>query len=85
MTDNDPISWRAIVYGTPIIAADGKQLGTVREVLGSDSEDIFHGIRVAVAGHPDTVLDSSDISAMTTAAVTTQLSAADFAALPAYD
>jgi hypothetical protein len=85
MTDNDPISWRALVYGTPVLSSDGVQRGTLREVLGSDSEDLFHGIRVAVAGFPDVVVNSAAIKSLTPSAVTTDLSQADFEALPEYD
>ena len=85
MSDNDPISWRVVVYGTAVVAADGTKVGTVREVLGSDEEDIFHGIRVVADGHKDVMIPSSDIGGMTSSAVTTSLSSAEFAALPAYD
>ena len=74
MTDNDPISWRAIVYGTPVMASDGTKLGTVKEVLGSDEEDIFHGIRVATDGHHDVMLPASNTSELTAVAVTADLS-----------
>jgi uncharacterized protein YrrD len=84
MTDNDQIAWRAIVYGTAVVAADGTKVGTVHEVLGSDEEDIFHGIRVARSGHPDVMIPASDISSLTSSAVTTELSAADVDGLPAY-
>ena len=43
---SDPIGWRGIVYGTRVTTADGVEAGTVREVLGSDGEDIFHGLRL---------------------------------------
>ncbi len=85
MTDNDPISWRAIVYGTPVLANDGTKLGTVKEVLGSSDEDIFHGVRVAADGHKDTMLLAEDIGGLTTGAVAVDLSPADFHTLPAYD
>ena len=49
MADTDPIGWRAVVYGTPVTTVDGVRVGTIREVLGSDSEDIFHGLRVGLA------------------------------------
>ena len=42
MPEAQPISWRSIVYGTPVTAADGIRVGDVHEVLGSDAEDIFH-------------------------------------------
>ncbi len=86
MSDTDPIGWRAIVYGTPILAADGTKAGTVREVLGSDGEDIFHGIRVALAhGNRDVMVRADDVTTITTASIGTDLSAADIAALPTYD
>ncbi len=84
MTDNDPISWRTIVYGTAVVGADGSKVGIVKEVLGSDAEDIFHGVRVALDSH-DVAILASDISSLTASAVTTVLSAAEIHALPAYD
>jgi hypothetical protein len=84
MSDNDPISWRAIVYGTPVIGSDGAKAGTVREVLGSDEEDIFHGVRVGLDGHPDVMLSATNISGLTAAAITAEISAAEIHALPPY-
>ncbi len=85
MTDDDPISWRAIVYGTPVVADDGTQVGTIDEVLGSDGEDIFHGVRVAIKGRHDAMVLAENISELTVAAVTTNLSAAELKSLPDYD
>jgi len=85
MATNDPVSWRTIVYGTPVLAADGTQVGTVREVLGSDAQDIFHGLRVQIAGRADALLLAEDVSALTRAAVTTDEPAAALRALPDFD
>ena len=85
MTDTTQVSWRGIVYGTPVVAADGTKIGTVHEVLGSDQEDIFHGIRLKRQGHPDVMIAASDIGTMSTTSIDTQLSPADVDALPAYD
>ena len=41
---DDPISWRAIGKDAPVYAVDGSLVGHVDELLGSDSEDVFHGI-----------------------------------------
>ncbi len=49
MTESQPISWRSIVYDTPVVTADDVRAGVVHEVLGSDAEDVFHGLRVALA------------------------------------
>jgi len=84
MSDNDQISWRSVVYGTPVVAG-GTRVGTVHEVLGSDEEDIFHGIRVAIPNHHDVMLDAEDVAGLTASAVNTSLSRTDVEALPPYD
>ena len=62
-TDSEPIAWRAIVYGAPVLASDGKPVGSVHEVLGSDSEDVFHGLRVAPAdGRHDVMVAANDVT-----------------------
>jgi hypothetical protein len=85
MTDADSIGWRGVVYGTAVFGADGKQVGTVREIVGSDQEDIFHGVRVAIDGQHDVMMASDDVANLTRAAVTSTLSSADIRLLPAYD
>ena len=86
MPDDQPISWRSIVYGTPVTAADGVRIGAVREVLGSDAEDIFHGLRVAVDGRrQDVMVDADDITSLSLGEVRTVLSPSEVDGLPAYD
>ena len=86
MSDTDPIGWRGIVYGTPVTASDGARVGTIREVLGSDAEDIFHGLRVGLAdGHRDVMVPGDAVTSMSTALVGLGLSREDVEALPTYD
>jgi uncharacterized protein YrrD len=86
MPDSQPIAWRSVVYGTPVVSSDGEKVGEVREVLGSDADDIFHGLRVALqAGHREVMLSSDDITSLTTTEVSSGLSRTDLEALPAYD
>jgi rRNA processing protein Gar1 len=84
MADEDQVSWRGVTYGTPVLASDGTRVGTVHEVLGSDSEDIFHGIRLKMDGHDDVVIPAENISGLTTSAVTSDLSLSEIQGLPAY-
>jgi hypothetical protein len=82
----DPIAWRAITYESPVVASDGQVAGKVREVLGSDAEDIFHGIRLRLAaGHRDVMLDSDNVMSISKQQLTSDLSMAELAALPDYD
>jgi len=84
--ETNSIAWRAVVYETPVTTADGVRVGTVREMLGSDSEDIFHGIRVRLTtGHRDVMIRSDDVSTLTAEEVRTNLSRSAIGALPTYD
>lgn len=86
MAGVEPIAWRAIVYGTPVVAGDGTRVGTVHEVLGSDAEDVFHGVRVTLAhGTRDVVVTANDIASITRKAIGTDLTARAIEALPLYD
>jgi hypothetical protein len=84
--DTDPIGWRGVIYGTAVTAVDGAQVGTVREVLGSDAEDIFHGLRIRLAeGHRDVMVPADNVTALSHAKVETDLSRSATEALPTYD
>jgi hypothetical protein len=84
-TEQQPIAWRAIVYDTPVHAAGGEQVGVVREVLGSDAEDVFHGIRVHLdRGDRDAMILSDDISLITKGRIDTSLAPEAVTALPEY-
>ena len=86
MADPDPISWRSIVYGTVVAAADGEAVGTVREVLGSDADDIFHGLRVRLTGGGrDVRVEADDISDLGPDRIETELTRQEIDALPQYD
>jgi uncharacterized protein YrrD len=87
VSDSTPIAWRAIVYDTPVLSSDGARLGRVREVLGSDAEDIFHGIRVATDKRvgDDLVLTADHVTSITRDAIETDVARDDAGTLPRYD
>ena len=86
MNDSTPIAWRAIVYDTPVLSSDGARLGRVREVLGSDAEDIFHGIRMQVSsGRAERVVPSDRVTGIDADAVSTSLSPDEVPTLGTYD
>jgi hypothetical protein len=43
----DPVSWTLIEAGWQVVGADGKELGSVHEVLGDAEIDIFNGLSVS--------------------------------------
>jgi len=83
---SSPISWRAVVYGTPVTASDGARVGTVREVLGSDSEDIFHGLRVRLDGTKrDVMVEAADVASLASDGIRLTVDRATVSALPDFD
>jgi uncharacterized protein YrrD len=42
----DPTSWTVIEHGWTVVDADGDEVGTIHEVLGDSSADIFNGLVV---------------------------------------
>src|SRR4051812_28731749 len=86
MSEDQPISWRSVVYGTPVKSSDNQSVGTVREMLGDDAEDIFHGVRVHIsAGKRDVMVSSDDVVSMSSDAVRVDVAMSDIVALPDYD
>jgi hypothetical protein len=86
VSDVSPVSWRAIVYGTPVISSDNETAGKVHEVLGSDAEDIFHGLRVALTGAGrDVMVSAENIPTLTSESVRTNLTRLELEALPTYE
>jgi hypothetical protein len=62
-----PIAWRGVLSDTPVRSSDGEQVGTLSDLLGSDQEDIFHGIVVRIGGAlgHDVFIPADDITLMT--------------------
>jgi uncharacterized protein YrrD len=84
VTQDQPVSWRSVVYGTPVVSSDGQNVGTIREVLGDDAEDIFHGIRVALGGKRDVMVAADDIASLGSDAIKVDLTKERIEALPDY-
>jgi len=86
MTDDQPVSWRTLAYGTPVLSGDGGAVGEVREVLGSDAEDIFHVLRVRLtAQRRDVVVTSANVAAISHDRVQVGMTQEELGALPVYD
>jgi hypothetical protein len=43
----DPVSWFLIERGWEVVGSDGSKFGTVEEVLGDSSLDIFDGLSIS--------------------------------------
>ena len=83
---DEPVSWRGLLYGTPVLGSDGQRAGVVREVLGSDAEDIFHGLRVGLDGAKRDVMLSADaIDVLSDAGVRASITADELRAQPTFN
>ena len=44
---SDPVSWLVIEKGWAVVGRDGSALGSIHEVVGDTSGDIFNGLAVS--------------------------------------
>ena len=85
MSDDDvAISYRVLQPQTQVVGADGTPVGTVRQVLDNEREEIFDGL---VVDTPDgrRFVDAPEVGRITEQRVTLTLTAAEVTALPAQD
>lgn len=47
--NGDPVSWFLIEPGWKVVAASGEEVGSVDEVVGDSSEDIFNGLSISTS------------------------------------
>jgi hypothetical protein len=80
-----PIAWRAVPQDTPVRSSDGETVGTLFDLLGSDAEDIFHGIVVHLGrlGHP-VFVPADQVVLMTISHVDVSLTSEAIHALPVH-
>ena len=82
----DPIGGGGVVQDTPVRTSDGETVGTLSDMLGSDQEDIFHGIVVHLGRFGHHVFVGADqVALMTRAHVDVSLSSDEIHALPKHD
>jgi hypothetical protein len=63
---NDPVSWFVIEPGWKVVDAQGGEVGSVDEVVGDSSDDIFNGLSISTSllGRPRYV-PSEQVGAIT--------------------
>jgi hypothetical protein len=49
MTEDDPVSWFVIEPGWKVVDAQGQEIGSVDEVAGDSSDDIFNGLSISTS------------------------------------
>jgi hypothetical protein len=49
MSNGDPVSWFVIEPGWKVVDAQGQEVGSVDEVVGDSSDDIFNGLSISTS------------------------------------
>ena len=82
----DPVSWLMIEPGWKVFDADGKEVGSVDEIVGDSSDDIFNGLSVSTSllGRPRYV-PSEQVQRITEGSVQLKLSKDQIAHLGEYE
>lgn len=63
---DDPVAWSYVEPGTEVIGPDGKRIGKVSVMLGTETEGIFHGVAVDPDGGGDArVVPADDVVRLT--------------------
>ena len=81
MDDGYAISYKALRRGTVVRASDGTEVGKVRRVLDNARENIFDGL-VVEGREGMRFVDAPEVQHIAERAVTLNISAEEFAALP---
>ena len=83
--EEQPLAWNAILADTPVYSGDGEQVGVVGDVLGSQAQDIFHGIHVrgGTLQH-DVMIPADRVARITNQRIDTSLDAEEIRALPVH-
>ncbi len=85
MEEEEPLSWKAVLEDTTVVASDGVEVGNVAEVLGAEQQDIFHGIVVRLGVLQRDVLVPADrITRITSQRIEVGLDGNSVRELPAY-
>ncbi len=66
MSNGDPVSWFVIEPGWKVVDAEDQEVGSVDEVVGDSSDDIFNGLSISTSllGRPH-YLPSEQVGAIT--------------------
>jgi uncharacterized protein DUF2171 len=83
---DDPVSWFLIEPGWKVVDAAGEEVGSVDEIVGDSSDDIFNGLSVSTSllGRPRYV-PSEQVGAITEGRIHLTLSKAEVERLGEYE
>ena len=80
MDHGERIAYTVLAEGTPVLASDGTEVGTVKRVLADEGTDIFDGITIDADG--ERFVDAPQIGELYERAVVLTISAREATELP---
>ena len=81
-----PVAWKVIEQGWDVAADDGTALGTVHEVIGDSTADIFNGLAVSPGRLKGSrYVPSERVMEIVEGRVTIDVPSAEFEQLPEYE
>ena len=82
---DDPVAWSYVEAETLVVGPNGEELGRVAAMLGTETEDIFHGIAVTPYRDGTTrVVPADDVTRLTSSKVEIAYDAEQLAAAEEY-
>jgi hypothetical protein len=80
--EGQPIGYKLVARGTPVLGADGVAVGQVERVLDNAREHIFDGIIIRARDGALRFVDAPEVSRIAERAVTLTIDSAEAAGLP---
>lgn len=81
----DPVAWAYVEPGTDVVGREGVKLGTVEAMLGTETENIFHGVALSPsAGGPTRIIPANSVTSLTPSEVQVQVSTDEVESLEEY-
>ena len=81
----DPVAWSYVERGTNVVGREGIRIGTVEQMLGTEAENIFHGVALrAAGGGPTRFIPADRVTSLTPARVEVQVAVDEVEALEEY-
>jgi sporulation protein YlmC with PRC-barrel domain len=77
-----PIAYEVLEKGVPVMASDGKQVGTVHHVVAAPEKDIFHGLVITVPDGGRRFVEASEVDSLHERGVDLRIDAAAAERLP---
>lgn len=80
--EGQPIAYRVLESGIPVLASDGVQVGTVHHVVAAPEKDIFHGLVITTHGHDRRFVEAADVESLHERGVDLRIDSAAAQSLP---